>query len=233
MAERLCEWGKADSVERRLQRWLSNPRLDMTVCMQQWVKWVWGSLEGVEPILLVDETKLSDHLGVMRVGCAYEGRCIPLAWQVYLANDKAGYPAAGQVGIIMGLLLLIQACLPAHTTALVQADRGIGNSSALMTQIRRMGWWYLLRVKDRTLYRRSRPDKAVKLRQLVKPGERWSALGWTFKDAHRLRHYLHVIWNEDQQAPWCLVTNDPTIQGGAYALRMWQEQGFRDLKSGG
>lgn len=33
--------------------------------------------------------------------------------------------------------------------------------------------------------------------------------------------------------PWALVTNNPRLTGHEYARRNWQEQSFRDLKSGG
>jgi hypothetical protein len=32
---------------------------------------------------------------------------------------------------------------------------------------------------------------------------------------------------------WCLATNVPSLDARRYAVRMWQEESFRDLKSGG
>src|SRR5215468_1149540 len=55
VAERLSSVGSADSLERRLQRWLANPRIDIGVCSQSWVKWVWAAYSGREHVLLVDE----------------------------------------------------------------------------------------------------------------------------------------------------------------------------------
>lgn len=39
-------------------------------------------------ILLVDETKLGQHLSVMVVGVAWNGCCIPLAWRCYQATGR-------------------------------------------------------------------------------------------------------------------------------------------------
>src|ERR1700690_3564027 len=132
LTKHLSMWGKPDSVERRLQRWLSNERLDMGVCLAAWVRWVWQEYGEGRQGVLGDETKLSGHLGVMMLGLAYQGRCIPLLWRCYVANSKADYPVEGQVGIIMDLLNQLKAALPSDAKILVQADRGIGNSNHLM-----------------------------------------------------------------------------------------------------
>ena len=41
------------------------------------------------------------------------------------------------------------------------------------------------------------------------------------------------MWSEGYAKPWALVTNDATLTRYEYAQRNWQEQSFRDLKSGG
>lgn len=41
------------------------------------------------------------------------------------------------------------------------------------------------------------------------------------------------IAHNSYDEPWILVTNDPSLSGYEYAQRNWQEQSFRDLKSGG
>lgn len=66
--------GKAEnsSLERRLQRWLANERMLLQPLLDCWVAWVlrvWGK---AALLVLVDETKLSDQVGVMMVGLAYQ-----------------------------------------------------------------------------------------------------------------------------------------------------------------
>jgi len=199
-----------------------------------WVKWVlrlWGE---AALLVLVDETKLSDHLGVMMLGLAYQGRCIPLLWRCYVANSKADYPVEGQVGIIMDLLNQLKAALPSDAKILVQADRGIGNSNHLMRQIQQGGMTFMFRVKQRSVFRsRHNAKQAYPLSTLVKPGETWSGRGWLFKPSKMLRVQVHLAWKMGQPEPWCLVTNAPNLSAQTYALRMWQEEGFRDLKSFG
>lgn len=40
VAEKLGNWGSADSLERRFQQWISNPWIDTTLCLKWWVCWV-------------------------------------------------------------------------------------------------------------------------------------------------------------------------------------------------
>src|SRR5690242_19723112 len=95
VAERLGgEWGKLPTIERRLQRVVSNAGLDMEQAGAAWVRWVMSQYDGEEVVLLVDETKLGKQMSVMMVGLAYQQRCIPLVWRCYKSN---AYPAEGQV----------------------------------------------------------------------------------------------------------------------------------------
>jgi hypothetical protein len=77
----------------------------MPYLRQQWIRWV-ASWLGDEPlVILVDETKLGHHLGIMVVGIAYRGCCIPVAWWCYHEQSD---PWVGQVGMIVELLEEVQ-----------------------------------------------------------------------------------------------------------------------------
>ena len=96
-----------------------------------------------------------------------------------------------------------------------------------------LGWRYLFRVQNHTKVL-TRAQRYVALQQLVhKPGQQWSGYGVVFKQRGHLRAYVHVLWAMGQREPWCLVTNDPLVVGDGYAVRVWQEESFRDLKGGG
>jgi hypothetical protein len=181
--------------------------------------------------LVVDETKLQDRLGIMVVGLAWEKRCLPLAWRTYRANSTADYPPEGQVGLIAKLLSLVKAGLPAGVEVLVLADRGIGNSPELCRVVTALGWRYLFRVTRQT---KIITDQTVlTIAQQVQPGERWAASGIVFKVRGRIAAYARALWTTGYEEPWALVTNDVQLSGEEYARRNWQEQSFRDLKSGG
>lgn len=233
VAEELGFMGKADTIEKRLKRFLDNDRLIMDECFAFWIKWVLSSYCGDELDFLVDETKLGDRMGVLMISLAYRQRAIPLIWRCYKANDKNAYPAEGQVQMIVTMLDQIKPHVPSGCRCRVQADQGIGNSSRLMRQLHQNGWVFLFRVKETSMFT-TRGGFRFQLRDIAGQQRCGSASGWLFTRSHRLvRGTLHVIWEEGYDEVWFLFTNDPLLSGGVYARRFWHEEGFRDLKSGG
>lgn len=230
VAEKLGVMGKADTVQRRLERFLDNHEVCWWECCRYWARWVLRRYQGERVILLVDETKLGQHLSVMVVGLAYRGCCIPLVWWCY---PPKAWPD-GQVAVIDELLWWVAQSLPEGTSPLVEADRGIGTSPALVRCVERLGWQYLFRVQATTRLRQHGIERSLK--QLVNaPGQQWSAMQvQVFKKAGWLTCNVHIIWEVGYPDYWCLITNaDPTQQGWLYAVRYWQEASFRDLKSDG
>ena len=243
VADALGVLGQAESVERRLQRWLDNDHLQAETLQRAWARWVLRHVELAEtaaadtvPVtLVVDETKLGAHLATMMVGLCYRQRCIPLAWQSYRANSASDYPADGQVALIQTLLARVADVLPLGMTVCVQADQGIGTSPALMRAVAALGrhWTYLFRIQGSSHVRVDGEDDC-EVRTLVARGERRTLSAPVFKgDGWQITATLHLIWDAAYDEAWYLVSNDPTSQGAAYAQRNWQEQTFRDLKSGG
>jgi len=129
---------KVASAARRIRRFLSNAHFPLMAFFTEWSGWVLRMLSGQAISLLVDETKIHDRSGVRMVGVAWEGRCLPLAWRTYRANDAATYPVEGQVSTIEGLLKLVKMALPDGGDVLVLADRGIGCSPALCHVVERL-----------------------------------------------------------------------------------------------
>jgi len=228
VAERLGWLGKADSLERRFQRFLSNARLSGEACCRAWSKWVISKLGEPEIVLLVDETKLGKWLGVMMVGLAYRQRCIPLAWMCY----RTGEWPMKQVELIRCLLTWVADSIPAGVTPLVMVDRGLGTSPGLVQVVVDLDWQYLFRVQGQTRFR-FQDGHDVPLRSLALRGHSRSLRGQIFKKAGWLPARIHVFWKTAYDEPWCLITNSPGLVAERYAHRAWQEQSFRDLKSGG
>jgi len=219
----------AESVVKRLRRFLSNPRISDDLLSQAWVQWIAQTYASPHWVVLVDETKLSDHLSVMMVSLAYQGRAIPLLWRCYAPTN---YPPEGQVALIGELLTRLRLLVPAQIAFTVQADRGIGTSPELIRTLHRLGMDFLLRVQGQTRLR-LRNGRIHALASLVKPGETWCGQGEVFKKAGWLCLYVRLEWRVGEPSPWCLVTNSPWRHSREYAIRAWHEQSFRDLKSFG
>ena len=233
VAEELGFVGKADTVQRRLKRFVANQRIDMDAVLACWIKWVLASYAGTELDFLVDETKLGGRIGVLMVSLAYRGRAIPLIWRCYQANRADAYPPEGQVQIIIDLLAQIRPHIPPGCRFRVQADQGIGNSSRLMRQLDQAGWSFLFRVKETSMFT-TRSGFRFCLRDIAFARGEGSAVGWLYTRSYRMvPGTLHVIWAQEYDTAWFLFTNDPALSGRTYARRFWQEESFRDLKSGG
>lgn len=222
---------RVESAARRFRRFLANPSLDLDTVFEEWTRWVLSGIETKRVYLAVDETKLSDRIAAMVVGLAWEGRCIPLAWRCYKANDKSAYPPGGQVSVIKRLLGLVQKGMPIEQSVLVMADRGIGTSPDLCRAVDALGWSYLFRVTRQSKIVTQTGDYTIY--NQVEEGQVWATSGKIFKQRGRIPAYARAIWSDGYDEPWALVTNDPNCQGFEYALRNWQEQSFRDLKSCG
>lgn len=229
VAEKLSRVGKADTVQRRLERFLHNPRIDWQECCRAWAKWVLSHFQGERIILLVDETKLANHLSVIVVGLAYRGCCIPLAFWCY--SPKA-WPMK-QVELIATLLAWIAPSIPLGIIPLVQADRGIGTSPDLLRILVQMGWYFEVRVQKNTRLRREAHEDCPLAALVSQAGQTWQGSGKVFKKAGWLDADVLVLWGTAYSECWCLVTNCPWVTGWDYAIRYWQEAGFRDLKSDG
>ena len=233
IAEELPEFGTASAVERRLQRWMANPRIKMENVFASWVTWVLGEHKGKRLYLLVDETKISKRIACMMISLAVQKRAIPLVWRCYRANSAIDYPAEGQVKMIGKLLRKILVLVPENKEVVLQADRGIGNSSNLMREVAQSDAKFLFRVNKESIFT-SQEGQATPVGELVTCGQTYHASGTLFTQKHReVQCNVHVIWETGQAEPWCLASNLDGLNGTEYALRVWQEESFRDLKSGG
>jgi hypothetical protein len=228
IAHALRPRGTLDSQYRRLQRFLANPRVEVTQLQAEWAQLVVQTMQPAAVVLLVDETSLSDHLKVMVLGIWGSGGCVPLAWRCYAPE---AYPAQGQVKLITDLLALVLPALPLNLPVWLLADRGIGTSPALMQAVEGQGGHVLFRVQGSTRFR-SLDGQEHALRSLGVRGQAWQSVGEVFKKAGWLPAHVTVSWDAPYDQPWCLVSSCP-ITPHAYALRFDQEVSFRDLKSDG
>jgi hypothetical protein len=232
IAEELPEFGKASTVERRVQRWNANPRIEVLAQCVSWMKWVMRNYEGDCFYLLVDETKISDRIGCMMISLAVHNRAIPLIWRCYRANSAIDYPSEGQVKMIGQLLCAALAVIPKTKNAVLEADRGIGNSSNMMREVSDSEGNFLFRVTQAAIFT-SKEGRSTPLKELAVPGEEWHGTGTLFTKHRQVECEVHIHWEDGQEEPWCLATNLSGLTGKEYAIRVWQEESFRDLKSGG
>lgn len=224
--------GRADSQRRRLQRFVAQEQ-PLERFFVSWSRHVLGQVKTRSVVLVVDDTTIGGRLKVMVVGLAFEGRCIPLVWRVFVANSRADYPAEGQSAMIAAMLGLVKQGLPRGKQVRVLADRGIGTSPALMRAIMALKWTFLFRVTRQSKLVLANGQAVTFYDQVQQAGESYAAAGLVFKKRGRIPAQVRVLWGQKAKARWALVTNDETLTGWEYAQRMWIEEAFRDLKSHG
>ncbi len=102
--------------------------------------------------------------------------------------------------------------------------------------IRDHGWHPVMRVQDRATVTPTGQHRQ-RVRALAGgPGRGWIGTGTACTDAaKRLDGTLATVWDPQADAPWSLLTDLPPSQRNPawYALRMWDEEGFRSNTSMG
>ena len=101
----------------------------------------------------------------------------------------------------------------------------------MLNALNALGVDYLVRIKADAKFH---PRKGLcrRLSTLIQPGGSFSARGHLFSTCPPMSRCF-AIWDSDQKQAWCLFTNVRWLSGRAYAMRWWQEESFKDLKSGG
>ena len=224
------QFPSSGALAKRLQRFLSNPRISDDLLAKAWVEQMVRSCSLSHWVVLLDETKLANHLSVMMLSLAYAGRALHLLWRCY---DPDAYPEEGQVSMVIELVERLRLLVKPAIILTLLADRGIGTSPDLIRALLKLsGVLFLLRVQGQSRLR-LRNGQMRALTALVKPGEVWYGRAEVFKKAGWIKLWVVVYWKPGEASPWCLVTNARHRQAQDYALRAWIEQAFRDLKSAG
>jgi hypothetical protein len=135
----------------------------------------------------------------------------------------------------LALLRYVQRLLPTGVRVLLVGDSEFG-SVAVIQQLRRWRWGYVLRQKGSHLVRRTGERTWQPFAQLLsRPGQSvwWDEAFLT--QQWRCATALLAYWAPGEKEPWLLATNllDARLTRRAYARRMWIDEMFGDLKGHG
>ena len=226
---------KVASSERRMRRFLDNPRVAVAASRAAIAAAMLRSGTGTTLWLALDETHqgrtaTGAALTVLAVRLLYRGRAVPLSWACHRPGEQvAAYPT-----LIAQLLGEVAAAVPAGTRVVLLADRGLSWPSLIQT-CRALGWSFLLRVTDQACLRTADGHECP-LRDLVAhPGTAWLGSGLVFKDAGWIACNIVAVWRRADEPRWLLLTDLPPTRRrtAEYRRRMWEEESFRDDKSSG
>jgi hypothetical protein len=207
--------------------------VDVTLCFAPLLRWVlrlWDSPTH-DLALALDATTLRQTFTVLSVSVLVGRSAIPVAWTIVPATQAGAWKPHW-----LGLLGSVERSLPTRYRVIVLTDRGL-YAKWLFQAIQARGWHPLMRINTVGSCVERPTGRRWSLAMLAAGyrGRVWQAEVVCFQATARLTCTLGVMWDSDQQEPWLLLTDLPpsAVSPTWYGLRMWIEEGFKALKSGG
>ena len=225
-----CRGQFAQSRQRRIRRWLGNPRINVHRLYKPIIQAALSTWEDECLSVSLDTTMYWDEYCLIRLAVVHRGRALPLAWRV-LKHSSA------TVAFSEYHEMLVHAAryLPMGVKVILLADRGFIHTEG-MSAVRRLGWHYRIRLKSNTWLWRSTggwiQPKSVHL-------ARGEVRCFHHVKLHKKQWYgpVHVIFgrNNLNGELWVVVSDEPTTLQTfqEYGLRFDIEELFKDEQSSG
>jgi Transposase DDE domain len=219
----------AQSTQRRFRRWLGNRRIEVAPlygpliaqALQEWGKHAL--------YLALDTSMLWNQYCVIRLSVVYRGRAVPIVWEVLKHGSSSVTHAAYEE-----LLEVVPPLLPAGVKVVFLADRGFADT-ALLAQLRRLGWHFRIRLKATfTVLRPGQPDCKVEAFALA-PGRALFLHNVAITAEPFGPVSLALARHSRTGESWYIVSDEPTSVHTftEYGHRFDIEENFLDDKSNG
>jgi hypothetical protein len=212
---------------KRVWRFLRNINTDPQVVMAALVKE--AEALGCPMIVALDWVELRGGMRALVASlCIAKGRALPVAWTVVHANKFF----RSQNNIENGFMRLFGAFLTDPGRAVIVADRGFRRASFL-SLLDYLGFGYVVRVAEKVTVRGEvheglLSEYGIREREEVDFGRVW------YREDEIIATRIVSRWARGSAEPWHLATNTKKSLNkicSIYALRMEEEESFRDLKS--
>jgi hypothetical protein len=223
------------SRERRLRRFLANPKVDVAALWPPLLTALLASLSPGEATLVFDPTPYRDEATLLCLGLVWRGRVLPVAWRV--VPQQTAWPER-LAPLLTAMLREVGAALPPGIEPTLLADRGLVGP-AIIDAAQQAGWHLVLRLRagagEATRVRFTDGHEQRLATLPTRPGQRWDGPIAIFKDAGWRSGYLTIHWAQGAEEPWVLFSDRP---GGIarvreYRRRTTAEATYEDLKRRG
>lgn len=227
-----CE-AKVPSIERRLQRFVSNERVEVETVWEQFLEQVLPAWRGKKVSLILDLTPFEEYAQVVYVGLLQQSRVLPLAWKVMPGQQEW---EVGQWEIVAQLFERV-ARLLGEADCTIIADRGL-SCLKLIQLCQAHGWHYVLRIKQEEFLRRQRygrfDDWQTGSQVVSHCGQSWFGTVRLWKE-HEYETQLSAVWEKGYEQAWFLISDRPAGRKRVkeYSWRMRVESTFEDMKRRG
>ena len=219
---------KAQSTERRWQRFLDNHRIRVSSLYLPLVMAAISNWQGQRLYLALDTTMLWNRFCIIDLSVVCCGRAVPFLWKVL--EHKSSAVAFSEYKLI---LRLAHRLLSKYPDIMLLADRGFANHE-LMNWLQDSSWHYCLRLpSDVTLHGpRRHPIELMYLWPAKGEAVFYHNVGLWLDGKCRCNIVLANV--KGIKEPWAVITDEePTLQTlWQYGWRFRVEELFLDSKSG-
>ena len=225
---------KASSIERRLERFLSNDRIDTEKTWDTLLTQIMPYFRQGPMRLVIDLTPYEEHAQVIYIGLLQHSRVLPLAWKVMPGQEKWD----------QGLWDCIEELFQRLVPHLGEAECTIIGDSAfgcfpMVKLCQKYGWQYLFRICVQHTCQPWLPDgqlgPSCRVSDLVnKPGKRFYGAVRLWQD-DQLETNLSAYWDPEEEEALLVISHKPASYKrlNEYRLRWRVESTFEDCKSRG
>lgn len=211
---------------KRVDRFLSNDRIEPTEAMAGLVRWL--AQPSRRLIVSLDWVDLRTFPCLM-LAAWHKGRAIPLLWQVMRWEDLY----KSQNDVEYGLLHLLRAYLPESVEVIVLADRGMGRAE-MARVCQKLRFHYLIRIQPKVHITHARHTGRLETYP-IQPGRSAFFRHARYRKLRPVVQNVAVYWHPKKKEPWYLMTDLEDLPVKTltrfYRKRMTIEEYFRDLKS--
>ena len=221
----------AQSIERRLRRWLENPAINPVSIYGPLVTRALRDWGGHTLALALDTSMLFEKFCLIRVSVLFRGRAVPLVSQV-LEHSSAQVSTAHLLPVLAEVKGLLD-FLGIRQVRLL-ADRGFCDTD-LMGWLQLCGWHYRIRIKSNLILAAPDGQRLCKIGEIhLAPRETRCFQNITLTGRHFGPVHVALARPSDGPEQWQVVSDEPTsVETFAeYGERFQIEEGFLDEKSG-
>lgn len=226
-----CRGKFAQSIQRRIQRWLYNPRINIHRLYKPLIQAALAGWQDKDIFLALDTSLFWDKYCLVRLCVVYRGRALPVVWRV-LKHRSASVCFQDYQEMIQQAVRR----LPTDKRKVLLADRGFIHADLMKMLTTQLGWHYRIRLKGSNwIYRVGKGWCQLKDFHF----SRGQALCLHNVRLHKGERYgpIHLVVgrNNVNGEFWAIASDEPTTLQTfqEYGLRFDIEENFLDDQSNG
>jgi hypothetical protein len=214
----------AHSTQKRLSRWVNNPRINPAKLYSPIVKAVFANWSDPEIYLTFDTSMLWDEYCLIRICVVHLGRAIPVGWRVIKHKSSSV-----KLETYQDLLKRVAKLLPSQPKIVLLADRGFADAQ-LVRYVRQLGWQCRIRIKGNFLLRHPRHGWLQVNQFPLTLGSAQLIHNVQIHKHNSLTDvHLAIGWEETSGEKWYILSTEPTTLQTfrEYGLRFTIEENFK------